>query len=237
MKINLKYVWIFFLLITVFSCKKHKEEKKELETSAVSDIEGNIYKTVKIGDQWWMAENLRVKKYNDGSSILEVVELDNDSVWAKQTEGAFYYNDISSCFLYNGFAVKDVRKVAPTGWHIPTDEEWKTLEKTMGMNAEEANNTAWRGANIGDKMAIKSSIGWPSTSILFGTNEFGFTAVPGGNRGYDGYKNKQASMAFWWSSTTIDNHLWYRYLDYQKTEVFRQHIDKNYGFNIRCVKD
>jgi uncharacterized protein (TIGR02145 family) len=234
---KMRFICIIFLFAHLISCKKEKEEKKEIETSTVSDVEGNVYKTVKIGDQWWMAENLKVTKYNDGSLIAEVLDSENDTVWSNKTEGALYFNEINSSVLYNGLVLKDSRKVAPSGWHIPSDEEWKTLEKTMGMSSDEVEKTAWRGTNVGNKMTIKSSVGWPSASVLYGTNDFGFSAIPGGCVVYDGYKNKQGSMAFWWSSTSINDDFWYRYLDYQKSDVFRQHAYKKYGFNIRCIKD
>jgi uncharacterized protein (TIGR02145 family) len=234
---KMKYMCILFLFVNILACKKKSEETKEIERSTVTDIEGNVYQTVKIGDQWWMAENLKVKKYNDGSSVNEVLDMEHDSIWRKKLDGAFYFNNISSCILYNGFVVKDARKIAPEGWHIPSDEEWKTLEKTIGMSSSDAQKTAWRGTDEGNKLTSKYSAGWPSTSILLGTDEYGFNAVPGGNRVYDGYKNTKGSMSFWWSSTSKGADIWYRYLDYQKTSIFRHYVDVHYGFTIRCVKD
>lgn len=237
MKIKLAFVFLTVLFFNFISCKKKTEPKIAPETSTVVDVEGNIYKTVKIGDQWWMSENLKVKKYNDGSLVTEVIENDNDTIWAQQTSGAFYYNAVNLSVLYNGFVVEDSRKIAPAGWHIPTDEEWKTLERTIGMNENEVEKTAWRGTIEAEKLIIKSSVGWPTQSLVFGTNESGFTAIPGGCRTFDGYKNLTGNMAFWWSTSTFNNELWYRYLDSQQKKVFRQHTYKNYGFNIRCVKD
>src|SRR5436190_21272120 len=116
------------LVILYTGCKKDEDENTPAvhETGTVTDIEGNIYQTVKIGDQWWMAENLKVKKYSNGTSILN----GQDSIDWVQSTGAYclYDNNTSSPgLLYNWFTVTDISNIAPAGWHIPTDEEWKTL--------------------------------------------------------------------------------------------------------------
>lgn len=237
MKINIALLIISISLLSLNSCKKEEVEVKENETSTVTDLEGNVYKTVKIGDQWWMAENLRVTKYNDGSSIIFVDSLQTDSTWAAQTEGAFCKTDNRYGMLYNWFAVNDSRSLAPAGWHIPTDEEWKTMEKTIGMSTEAANQTAWRGTNECEKIIPKSSAGWPSESTVFGTNESGFSALPGGCRLFNGEINNQSNSAFWWTSTAENNEAWYRYIDRKSKKIFRQHTYQKYGLSIRCVKD
>jgi uncharacterized protein (TIGR02145 family) len=139
--------------------------------------------------------------------------------------------------LYNWFSVIDSRKLAPAGWHIPTDDEWKTMEKTIGMSAEAANETAWRGTNECEKIIPKSSIGWPGTSIVFGTNESGFSALPGGCRLFNGEINNESNCAFWWTSTADNNEAWYRYIDRNNKKIFRQHTYQKYGLSIRCIKD
>ena len=235
MKISFLILSIAFL--TLNSCKKDEVEVKENETSTMTDLEGNVYKTVKIGDQWWMSENLKVTKYNDGSSIIFIDSLQTDSTWAAQTEGAFCKTDNRYGMLYNWFSVVDSRKLAPAGWHIPTDEEWKTMEKSIGMSAEASNQTAWRGTNECEKILPKSSIGWPAASIVFGTNESGFSALPGGCRLFNGEINNQSNCAFWWTSTADNNEAWYRYIDRNNKKIFRQHTYQKYGLSIRCIKD
>lgn len=116
-------------------------------TGTVTDIDGNVYQTVKIGNQWWMAENLKVSHYQNSDAIPNVT---NNSDWGNLSTGAYcaYNNDnvnISTYgLLYNWYAVADSRELAPTGWHVPTDEEWKQLEMSLGMSDSEANDRGWR---------------------------------------------------------------------------------------------
>ncbi len=225
-------------VMLVFSCKKEEEEEIVIERGTVTDIDGNVYATVKIGDQWWMAENLRVTKFNDGTTI-EYIELNSDdSLWANSADAAYtYINDSISGNLYNGNVVQNGKNIAPAGWHIPTDEEWKTMEATIGMQSGDLNQTGWRGEFEGDKLASKYSAGWPEGGLLYGTDEFGFHALPGGCRIFDGQTNISSLTAFWWTRSADENELWYRYMDAQQKRIFRQHTYVQYGMSIRCVKD
>lgn len=118
----------------------------------VTDIDGNTYKTIQIGNQRWMAENLKVTRYRNGTAIPTVT---SNTDWFNLTTGAYcnYDNSTSDAAiygrLYNWYAVNDSRNIAPTGWHVPSDEEWKTLEKYLGMSQSEADDTGWRGTNEG----------------------------------------------------------------------------------------
>jgi uncharacterized protein (TIGR02145 family) len=228
----------FFMLIALFtSCDKEKNEVKPLEYSSVTDVDGNKYKTVKIGNQWWMCENLKVAHYNDGSAInlIDISVLDS---WSNTTEGSYcFINDSIYGKLYNYYAVADSRKLAPSGWHIPSDEEWQTMEKYIGMSDTEVSNFAWRGTNQAEKLVIKSSVGWPAASLLFGTNEVGFSALPGGVRVIDGSTNTSQTTAFWWTSILESNKAYYRYIDFQHKKIFRQSTYPEYGMSVRCVKD
>jgi len=209
--------------------------------TTVTDVDGNVYQTVKIGNQWWMAENLKVTHYRNGNPIPMVT--DNDE-WENCSAGAYcvYDNDIShmetyGC-LYNFFAVDDSRKIAPSGWHVPTDEEWKTLEIYLGMSQSEANNTGWRGTDQGKK--LKSISDWPHGSGG-GTNESGFTAIPAGSRFEGGnYTNKDLYADFWTSSPSEYDlaEAWCRFLDCDYDGIFRtSYFRKIRGVAVRCVKD
>ena len=123
---------VILLLLLVQACKKDTNKEIIIERGTMTDIDGNLYQTVKIGDQWWMAENLTVKHYQDGSPIQEIPTSEVDSVWAQSIVGSFcsFEDSIFGC-LYNHFAIEDVRGIAPEGWHIPSDDEWKALEKTI----------------------------------------------------------------------------------------------------------
>lgn len=233
MRFNYIFGIFFFLFL---SCKKEdKVDKIPNETSTMQDVEGNVYATVKIGNQWWMAENLKVKKFSDGSLINEIAISVNDSVWENTSEGAFCSIDSRYGLLYNWNAVSDTKKIAPDGWHIPTDEEWKTLEKTLGMSDNETNGLAWRGSNVG-LLLMKTSIEWMNPIEIY-TSKEGFNAIPSGCRVFNGNVNNENNTAFFWTSSEYNNQAWYRYLDSQNKGVYRQFTHKNYGFSIRCIKD
>jgi uncharacterized protein (TIGR02145 family) len=212
----------------------------------VGDIDGNEYPIVKIGDQWWMAENLRTTKYADGTDIP--TGLDN-SGWAAAESGAFAVyppeeafetdpdEDILEAFgaLYNWYASTDPRGICPAGWHTPSDEEWKQLEMYLGMSETEADELNYRGTDEGGKM--KSITAWvgPNEGA---TNESGFTALPGGYRASNGSFGGIWSAGYWWSSTEyIETSALSRMLSYKLATVLRYFDDKNNGFAVRCVKD
>lgn len=221
--------------------KKDKEEETIRETGTVKDFENNVYKTVKIGNQWWMAENLKSTLYQDGSFI--VYAQSDTMVWNNDTVGAYcqYGNNASAPgLLYNWYAVNNTAGLAPKGWHIPTDEEWKELELYLGMSSTEAEKVSWRGASISGKLKIEAPKGWTTYDEVWSENESGFTALAGGCRLFNGVFGQPGLFAtgFWWtSSETPDQEGWYRYMDYKNNGVFRSHTYKNYGYSVRCVKD
>lgn len=236
------------LLLFAFSCKKDEEEAPAIqhETGTVTDVEGNVYKTVKIGNQWWMAENLKVKKYRDSSAVMYVGNLGpgDSAAWSGNVIGAYTIlpgsNVVPPGYLYNWFAVTNAHNIAPAGWHMPTDAEWKELEKTLGMSGGEADLSGWRGSNQGEKLKIESPNDWVLYTGVWSTNESGFTARAGGCRLYDArWADPGLShTGFWWSASGYNaTDAWYRYLDYKNSNVFRSASSKNYGFSIRCVKD
>lgn len=127
-------VIIGLLLMITSSCKK-KEDSIPLEMGTVTDVEGNVYKTVKIGNQWWMAENLKTTRYSDGTKIPHVPD---SLMWINLTTPAYccYHNDAITYkntygALYNWFTI-NTGKLAPKGWHIPTDVEWTALINNLG---------------------------------------------------------------------------------------------------------
>jgi uncharacterized protein (TIGR02145 family) len=219
-------------------CQEEETPVRVIETSTVVDIDGNVYKTVKIGNQWWMAENLAVTRFNDGS-VLSFVDINSsDSAWANASGAAYTsLNNGQYGNLYNYAAVENIQNIAPAGWHVPTDEEWKTMEHEIGMAQEEVDALGWRGANEAIKLASLNAIGWPEDAPLFGTDEYGFNAKPGGCRSFLGATNFPGILAFWWSASVNGNEVWYRYIDANQTRIFRQHTYKGYGMSIRCVKN
>ncbi len=179
------------------------------ETGTMTDIDGNTYRTIKIGDQWWMAENLEVIHYRNGEAIPNVTDA---VIWSSLTTGAYceYNNDINNVDtcgrLYNWFAVNDGRNIAPEGWHVPTDAEWQTVIDYLGGIAV-----------AGGKMKEKGTTHWniPNSGA---TNESGFRALPGGLRTatwQNGYFAELGENAHFWSSSEEKSDVaWRRLLQY-----------------------
>ena len=214
------------LLLIVFGCEPGEGLKPMQETGTMIDVDSNVYKTVKIGNQWWMAENLKVTKYRNGEAIPP----------------GNYSNGLG--LLYNWYAVNDTSKIAPAGWHVPSDEEWKELEKYLGMSEADADKVNFRGTHEGEKLKAQGSNNWVvyNNYEVFATNESGFSALAGNCRMFDGSAGQpfgSVYTGFWWTSTASieNNQAWYRHLDYKKANVFRFYGPKAYGFSVRCVKD
>ena len=120
--------WLLvFGVIALVGCADKTDEPRVIETSTVTDVDGNVYKTVKIGNQWWMAENLSVTHFNDGSALDFFALNDADTLWANAANPSYtVINDSLFGYLYNFNVVENVKNIAPEGWHVPTDEDWKT---------------------------------------------------------------------------------------------------------------
>jgi len=209
-------------------------------TGTMTDIDGNVYQTVKIGDQWWMAENLKVTHYRNGATIPVVTSSDD---WYNLSTGArcIYENDQSNVatygYLYNWYAVDDSRNIAPSGWHVPSDAEWKELEMYLGMSQSEADGTGYRGTDEGGKLKEAGTTHWNSPNEG-ATNESGFAALPGGYRDSGGNFGGLGSNAAFWSSAGHNSDLaWSRTLHYDNAGVYRYGDDKRYGFSVRLVRD
>ena len=197
-------------------------------TQQVIDIENNAYKIVTIGTQTWMAENLRVTRYNDGTAIPLVTD---GTAWGNLTTPAYtWYNNTASDYgaLYNYYTVADTNSlnVCPEGWHVPTDTEWTTLTGYLG------------GISVaGGKMKEGGLAHWenPNTGA---TNESGFTGLPGGYRYNDGTSNSIGTAGWWWSSTEISSGIaWSRSLSYNYGGVYVNFPFKQDGFSVRCLRD
>ena len=195
----------------------------------VTDIEGNVYNVVTIGQQTWMAENLRTTIFNDGTAIPLVKD---EARWAGSSTPAFcWYKNEEESFkptygaLYNWYSV-NTGNLCPTGWHVPKDEEWSELadfsggEGIAGGRLKETGTTYWVDPNFG------------------ATNEFGFTALPGGFRYYDGKFFDFGFSGYWWSSGEYsDARAYFRFLYYNESTFYRFNNDKKNGFSVRCLKD
>lgn len=203
-----------------------------LSYGSMKDNDGFTYKTIEIGNQTWMAENLRSTKFRNGETIPEI---NSNSAWAALTSPAYssYENttDIDELAtygrLYNWFVVSDSRNIAPEGWHVPSTEEWAQLATQLGGmevaggKIKEAGNTHWNA---------------PNTSA---NNSSGFTALPSGRREYnDGRFINTGFNAFWWTSSAYNpDYSWYYQVNYDFASVIVANFHKQYGFSIRLIKD
>ncbi len=215
----------------------------------VSDIDGNIYQTVKIGNQLWMAENLKTKTYCNGDIIGTTTPPSMDITSETSPEYQWAYNgDESNAAiygrLYTWYAVTDSRKLCPNGWHLPSDGEWTVLTDYLSTNY----GSGWDGIEIAKSMA--SGSGWTSSSTN-GTvgfeqadnNKSGFNALPAGYRNcWGGESLHLGESAYWWSATLsaewygIDD-IYFRMLNFESPYVERSIILKMAGCSVRCLKD
>ncbi len=198
--------------------------------STVTDYDGNVYHTVRIGRQVWMVENLRVTHYRDGTPIPNVFY---DDRWPHATDGAYCMVDNDSTeykdtygVLYNFYAVSNTRNLCPKGWHVPSESECMTLIDYLG-------GTGVAGSKIKDN----SSNLWRAKDT-YATNQSGFSGLPAGGRGRFGSAGEVGYYATWWSSTSYDSaYAWHWGLYPHKNSIRSNPGHKASGFSVRCVKD
>lgn len=232
MKTNIKFLSIFAIAILLISCKKENNKSSFVCGDTITDIDGNTYKTVSIGGQCWMQENLKTSKYNDGTAIATDLP---DATWKTTTTGAYTIYDAYNIFtfatnnatygkLYNWYAV-NTGKLAPKGWHVPTDAEWTTLTTFLG------------GANLaGDKM--KANTLWTPYAGITNTNSSYFNGLPGGYRKYTGTFLRVSEQGYFWSSDEFDAMNSTDYiLKYSLSDASKDNDRKNSGCSVRCIKD
>jgi len=208
----------------------------KFETGTVTDIDENVYQTVKIGDQWWMAENLKVTHYRSGEAIPNVT----DGVeWSNLSNGACCSYDKADSniaiygLLYNWFAVADSQNIAPAGWHVPSNLEWQVLVDYLGGDPV-------AGGKMKASGTIQSGDGLWQEPNEGATNESGFSALPGGSRGIaSGYYFNIGYYGLWWSATEYySNYAWYNILGFSYSDIIRYYYsNKQDGFSVRCVRD
>jgi uncharacterized protein (TIGR02145 family) len=213
-----------FLLIT--SCKKDNPALPSAQKNYITDIDANEYNTVFIGSQTWLAENLKVTKFNDGTAI----PLVEDSLAWSVLKSAGYCTSTQQSLntygaMYNWYAVTS-GKLCPQGWHVPSDDEWTELTTFLG------------GENIaGGKLKEFGPIHWlsPNTDA---TNETGFNALPGAGRYFDGTFWGIGQFGNWWSSTEKSTGIaWLRNLHSSDGGLYRDNWPEGSGFSVRCIKN
>ena len=204
------------------------------QAQTVKDIDGNIYKTVTIGKQVWMAENLKTTKLNDGTEIPLIILSENK--WAEHTvsglttpgycwqyDSATIYKNKYGAF-YNGFTIS-TGKLCPSGWHVPSDEEWNILTEYLG--GEEV---------AGGKLKETGATNWNSPGKGT-TNETGFSGRGGGSITDNGSNWDVGYNGYWWSSTAYNENLhWIRLINSSVPNIYKMYGEKHVGYNVRCIK-
>ena len=230
--------------ILFFACKNDKEDGGDGNNSAgivfnpdktygtLTDIDGNVYKTITIGTQTWMAENLKTTHYANGD---EINHISDPIPWENATEGAwtFYYNntemDEDYGKLYNWLAVEDPRNICPSGWHIPDDPEWETLLAHLG------------GYLVAGAKMKETGLNHFAYTNEGSTNESGFTGLPGGMKDYGALSFDLGLTGFWWSSTNANDYYdldaYYYFLSRDQDAMLDGTGDKNNGASCRCIED
>ena len=197
------------------------------------------YKTVTIGSQIWMAENLNIGTRIDGANN----QTDNDII-----EKYCYGDNPANCDTYGGLyqwnemmqyvTTAGTQGICPDGWHLPTDSEWNTLEIELGMTQAQANGTGYRGTDQGSQMADNEPL-WTDGALdqngAFGNS--GFAALPSGFRNTSGSFYNLSSNAYFWSSLESGTNAWLRLLHYDNSRVNRGGYNKSDGFSVRCIQD
>ena len=245
MKKQNKQLIYSLLLMSVFltfasSCKKDSDNGNNTSNTFTDARDGNVYKTVKIGNQVWMAENLKYLPSVFGPS-------------EGSTTAPYYYvyysysgnsvNDAKVLSFYNTYGVlynwtaamagsasssanpSRVQGVCPTGWHMPSDTEWTTLSTYLGDE------------EVGGKLKETFTTHWvsPNTGA---TNEIGFTALPGGCRNYNGSFYGIGGYGYWWCAAENDaTYAWDRSMSFNNSTIYRSYDRKEIGFSVRCVRD
>lgn len=231
--------WILALVIPFSGCGKKSSNGPD-DDNTVTDIDGNVYQTVQIGNQIWMAENLQVTHYRNGDAIPNVP---GNTEWEALLTGAYcvFDNNITNLStygrLYNWFAVNDPRGLAPEGWRVPTDVDWKGLEMFLGMSPADVDIADWRGLDQGAKLKETGTAHWPAPNSE-ATNVSGFTALPGGDRIENGsFLYLGFYTSFWTSTGSSADAAWRRHLHCNDSRIYRSEYYKRAGFSVRLVKE
>jgi uncharacterized protein (TIGR02145 family) len=229
-----------FVSANQHSCGADSIHNSNLSYGSMTDQEGNIYKTIVIGSQEWMAENLKTSTYRNGDPIATNL---TDVEWGNTINtqlGAWAYLNNDSLYecpygrLYNFFAVADPRHICPAGWHEPTDAEWSELINYLDPNADGGNNYNLAATKL--KCAGAQYWSSPNSSA---TNESGFSGLAIGNRNqYGQFFATDGEYAYWWTSSEFDSTTsWVRFLNYNLNNAIRNVGAKQAGNPLRCLRD
>ncbi len=211
----------------------------------ISDIDGNMYNTIQIGSQCWMAENLKTTVYNNGTTIPNISENDD---WSNDTTGAYVWYDNDTSWkdsygaLYNGYTTTDTNGLCPTGWHVPTNDEWTALTEFIGGTLSPHGNELKSCRQVNTPYGIDCNTTehprWREHSTHYGTDDYRFSALPGGYRLSDGAFEHVGIGSLWWTSTEDSpGNSFSRNLGYYFGGIGINSLSMKHGFSVRCLKD
>jgi uncharacterized protein (TIGR02145 family) len=218
---------------SLHTCGAPNVHNPNLTCGSMTDQEGNVYKTIVIGTQEWMAENLNTSIYRNGDAIPTI--LDNVA-WQITTSGAwaYYNNDGSNASpygkLYNWYTCVDARQLCPVGWHVPTEAEWSVLTNYLGKGVA--------GGKMKTTGTIEAATGLWFSPNTGATNSSGFSGVPGGGRANYGKYDGICSGGYWWSSSENGSSL-ARLCNLNSSNGVADLGSslKHFGFSVRCLRD
>ena len=230
----------------------------------ITDIDGNIYPIIQIGDQWWMAENLRTTSYANGDDILTGL---SNTEWTNTDEGAYAIyphgggtteddvvgidsdNEMVQAYgrLYNWYAVDDPRGICPPGWHVPTNDDWTDLTDYLstiedpGFIGDRLKSCLQNGSPV-DGCDVSDHPRWESHDFHYGTDDFSFGALPAGYRFAFGDYFSIGDIGIFWSSTESEQVGWelyahHRFISFNQGVVSAAEFMKTFGMSVRCVKE
>ncbi len=255
----MKFLQLLLVSVILFSCEKNPPTppptpqplyksvhlNTNLTYGSLSDIDGNHYATIQIGSKVWMAENLKVTRFSNGDTIPQVAgQMDWQNnftpAWSYLNNNVLYDSLKDYGYLYNFFTVEDSRNVCPTGWHVPSDQEWTDLVASIDPWYS-ATAIGSQSGSAGGKLKSTTTDYWtaPNTNA---TNETGFSGVPSSHKnsnGNFGFLGNDGVIGIWWTSTGYSNpaDAYYRSLNYNDASINRNIQQKRNGFSVRCVQD
>ena len=196
-----------------------------------TDGDNNGYPVVQIGEQFWMAENLKTTRFSNQTDITNAT---TNAEWSSLSAAGFcWMNNDRTTYgnvygaLYNWYAVADSRNICPSGWHVPTDDEWNILTKY----------TEGGDFGAGGRLKEKGILHWQSPNVG-ATDEYGFRALPGGSRYLTGAFDFYGTFGRWWTATEVNTTTaWHQYISNEYGFVYRYNNPKENGFSVRCLKD
>lgn len=250
-KIDFKFTKDEELMFTALTdWRSYKPITKIKDETKITDIDGNVYQIIKIGNQKWMVENLKTTRYRNGDLIGTTIPATKDIKFKYMESSPKYQwpydgnerNASKYGRLYTGYAVLDRRNIAPRGYRVPTYYDWKELENFLIVNGFN-----YDGSTVENKIAksLAARTDW-EPNLRFGTignnlnqnNKIGFTALPGGQRNSYGEFSGIGSFGGWWSSTKYnmcEYDLWYCFMCWDANKLVKSRLDKSFGGSVRCV--